>query len=112
MMIFAILALAIFSIGLFLVAVALRSRSVATMNFMICVVAGAVIQPWSTLKLSPPVREDERIAWIAAVVWTFIFLASGSALIYCKIATREKKDSKQRKRRRRRSRSRDRDSDE
>ena len=104
-MIIAVLALAVFSIGLFLVSVALRSKSVATMNFMICVVAGAVIQPWSTLKLTPPVQEDERIAWIAAVVWMFIFLASASALIYCKIATREKSESKQRKRRRRRSRS-------
>ena len=101
MMMLFILTLAIASIGMCLGAVALRSRSVATLNFMICLGAAAVIQPWATLAIKPPVNEDGRLDWITAVIWTFIFTASVAGLIYCLFVTRTAKPPKRRKRRRR-----------
>ena len=108
MIIVAVLCLAVLSIALVLVAVTLKSRSVATLNFMICVFAGVVVQPWDTLSLEPPVNEDLRLLWIAALIWAFLFLACIVTLIYCIIITKEKKppkhSQKRRKRRKRKSR--------
>jgi membrane-bound ClpP family serine protease len=107
MMIIVVLAVAVLSIGLFLMAVTLPSRSIAALNFMICLVAGAVIQPWSTFALHPPANEDDRLYWIAAMIWTLIFSASVIGGIYCLFVTRQQKPLKRGKRRRRSRSSRD-----
>ena len=101
MWIIAVLVLAVVSIGLLLVSMALRSRSVATLNFVICLAAAVVIQPWESFAIHPPSDEDMRLSWVAMLIWTFIFSASFLALIFCLIATMEKKEPKRRKRRRR-----------
>jgi hypothetical protein len=107
-MIPSVLALAFVSMALVLVAVAQRSRSVATLNFIICLFSAPAILPWFPPTMHPPDNEDLRVCWIAGVIWIFIFSASVLALIYCVIAhklTSEASRGKHGKRRRRRSRS-------
>jgi len=110
MFIASIFALAFISIGLLVVAIALRSRSVATLNFMICVAAGVPIAPWDTFRsLHPPANEDLHLDWLAALIWSVISCAAVLALIFCLIVTipKEAKRPRERKRKkRRRSRSR------
>ena len=106
MLIASVLALSSVSIGLFVVAIILRSRSVAIMNFTICFIAMFVLQPWSTLAIQPPRDEDMRLSWIAAWVWVFIAAGSVFAFIYTLFINKEKVPQRSRgKRRKRRRRS-------
>ncbi|HWB61045.1 MAG TPA: hypothetical protein VG733_16265 [Chthoniobacteraceae bacterium] len=107
--IISVLAVAVVSIVLVLMAVALKSRSVAFLNFMICLVAEVCVQPWSALALHPPTDEQLRLSWIMAVIGSFLLLMSIAAAIYCVIASKPKSlskrggpGSKRRKKRRKR----------
>lgn len=88
MVIITVLALAAIEIALFVVSVILRSRSVATMNLIICLTAGCFIWPWANFGTHPPRDEELRLNWIAGMASATLFGVSILVLIYCLIITR------------------------
>lgn len=101
-MIITILALAVIEIALFIVSVMLRSRSVATLNFIICLTAGCFIWPWANFGAHPPRDEELRLNWIAGMASATLFGASILVLGVCLIITRQSSPPPRSKRSKRR----------
>lgn len=106
MMLILVLSTAFISIGLLLVSVALKSRSVALLNVAICAVILIVTQPWSYLQRSPPADPEMRIYWQSTLL-ALLFLAISFLGFLFSLIPRGKKSSGKRRRRSRSSRSRE-----
>lgn len=92
------------SIGLMLCSIALRSKSIAILNFCMWLLATFAAAPWSTLSTTAPNDPDERLLWDAAIVWAIFFPISIIAMIFSIISKNLENKPPKRDRRRRRSR--------
>lgn len=90
------------SIGLLLCSIAMRSKSLATLNFFVWVLVMFAVSPWSTLSPDIPRESGARLMWNAALIWAVFFtIALINWLCFLTLSKDAKKPPKSRRRRRR-----------